>query len=363
MDISSKIIENNELDEEKGIEKLSSWIRKYKKFKNICFILLGIIFVLMMIFIPNKKLVITIGLFTFMIILSIKKIAQDIKDIAIFQEIYEITHLSEDVVDIFERTNKENGMEPILGKNHKSIKEELYKVEKIMYSSILKGKQSENLSNELVVEVSKKLKKPVEKIKKHIKDLENSNEENYHLIINELEKESSMLKHNIEELFELAKVVNKSIDLNLENIDIENVIRQALVEYEDKLKEKNLNLIYNKSVKKPIVKIDGNQMWRVFEIILDNIVNYSKENSRVYVNVYEEDKKIGISMINISKDELNIDIETFFKNIREDEKNNKMGLAIGSNLINAQGGNLDLFIDGDMFKIDIKLDAIKESEE
>ena len=124
------------------------------------------------------------------------------------------------------------------------------------------------------------------------------------------------------------------------------------------MQDKSLNLKVNIDNSNMYIYADGQQMWRVFEILLDNIIYYSKEKTRVYVNLSKNDEEVNISLINISKEELNIDISTLLKSIRENNESNKMGLAIASNLISIQNGNLDITIDGDMFKVDIKFKLI-----
>ncbi|MEG1141902.1 MAG: hypothetical protein RSE41_05585, partial [Clostridia bacterium] len=259
--------------------------------------------------------------------------------------------------------------------------ENLYKVEKYIHRSILKEKQNEEMSNELVIEVSRNLRNPVINIEKYISDFENINsiykniqfiKENsnknedcnklvnnlkneYIQNLNNLDIESNLLKHNIEELFELSKAITKTIELDITEVDIKSLLKQGLAEYSDKLKEANLKLKTNIDEKKLIINADAQQMWRVLEILLDNIVKYSKSNTRVYLNLNEDllNKNIKISLTNISKEELNIDINEFLINIRKDTSISKMGLAIASNLISIQEGNLDIFIDGDMFKVEI----------
>lgn len=346
MDTNSKILEDNNV---KWLDNLNKW----KKFIKLFYIGIVIIFVGLIIFMPYKRSAIIIILLVSLFILAIKNGVATFRDIGLFQEIYEIRNTCEEVNEFFERTNSSIGMEQLLGKNYKKVTDNLYKVEKHIYTSILKGKQNENMANELVIEVSKSLKNPVENIEKYINKIKN-NKENYFESIDHLEDQANLLKHNIDELFELTKVMTGSIDLDIREIDIKNLLKQALVEYEDKFYDKKLSIKTNIYDSKVAINADGQQMWRVFEILLDNVIDYSKENTRVYVNLFVNEDYTAINLINISSRELNIDSNTFLKNIREDSDKNKMGLAIATNLINIQGGKLYIQIDGDMFKVEIK---------
>ncbi|MGL5316504.1 MAG: sensor histidine kinase [Peptostreptococcaceae bacterium] len=346
MDINSK--ENN----------LLSFVNKFEKAKRIIYIVLAIIAVVMMVVIKNKIEGVMIILIGITLILIIKNLANDFQDMMIFELIHDITNSSEDIVDIFIRTKEADEIEPILSKSHKNILKELYKIEKHIHNSTLKTIQSENLSNELIVEVSKSLKTPVNNIGAFICQLTDRKNSSKDLnVIEKIEIETSQLKHSIEELFELSKVVTGSIDLDIQKIDIKNLLKQSLVEYEEKFNESNLTLKTNLIEDKILVNCDGQQMWRVFEILLENITLYSKENSRVYCEVFKKEEQVAINLINISKEELNIDINEFMKRIKEDSKVKKMGLAIASNLVKIQKGQFDITIDGDMFNVQLKFDS------
>lgn len=342
-------------------DKLINFISKTKKIRNIVYILLAISGLILILFIPNKinGFIITLSVFT--LILIIENLTNDFKDMMMFQSVYEISKDSEDIVDIFEKTKETNEVEPILSKSHRKSLEYLYKIEKHIHNSTIKTIQSENLSNEIVVEVSKNLKNPVDNISKYLdvlkNDIENTDNEELE-IIDQIEEETGVLKYRIEELFELTKVVTGTVELNIQKIDIKNLLKQSFAEYEDNFKNKNLNLKTNMCESKASVSCDGQQMWRVFEILLDNVEKYSKENSRVYGELYKEDKNVVISIINISEKELNIDKNEFLRLIREDGETKKMGIAIASNLVKLQNGQFDIIIDGDMFKIEMKFEDI-----
>lgn len=57
---------------------------------------------------------------------------------------------------------------------------------------------------------------------------------------------------------------------------------------------------------------------------------------------------IELTLINISKNELNMDVKKFYELINE---NKNLGIPIAISLIEVQGGKFDIDIDGDMFKV------------
>ena len=82
--------------------------------------------------------------------------------------------------------------------------------------------------------------------------------------------------------------------------------------------------------------------------------------TRVYVEVYEEKNHGYCTVKNISKDALNIDPNELTQRfVRGDTsrttEGSGLGLAIAQSLAKIQGGQLDISIDGDLFKVTVKV--------
>ena len=112
-----------------------------------------------------------------------------------------------------------------------------------------------------------------------------------------------------------------------------------------------------------ITTADGKKLYRVLENLLSNISKYSLENTRVYIDIIEEDDKVRLTMKNISSYELNFDPEEIMERFkRADESRNTegsgLGLAIARDLVNAQGGRFEIDIDGDLFKSVVEFNLI-----
>ena len=106
---------------------------------------------------------------------------------------------------------------------------------------------------------------------------------------------------------------------------------------------------------------DGKKLYRVLENLLSNISKYSLNNTRVYIDIIEENDKVRLLMKNISSYELNFDPEEImerFKRADESRNTEGLGLAIARDLVNAQGGRFEIDIDGDLFKSVVEFNLI-----
>lgn len=217
--------------------------------------------------------------------------------------------------------------------------------------------RSERMKSELITNVSHDLKTPLTSIINYIELIkkEEVSPEHVNDYIKVLDQKSKRLKILIEDLFEASKASSGNLELNMENIDIVQLLRQSIGEMEEKLTNSNLDIRLKLSNEKINIYADGRRMYRVFENLLSNISKYSLPSTRVYIDLLESDESVIITMKNISSYELNFDateITERFK--RADESRNTegsgLGLAISKDLVNLQGGKFSVEIDGDLFK-------------
>ena len=220
--------------------------------------------------------------------------------------------------------------------------------------------KSERMKNELITNVSHDLKTPLTAIINYISLMKKEDIQPKHLkdYVQVLDKRSQRLKILIEDLFEASKIGSNNIELNLEENDINQLLTQTLVEMEDYINESKLDFIVNTPDKEVYILADGKKTFRVFENIISNILKYSLEKTRVYIDLVESDKKVHISFKNISKYQLNFDpdeiTERFTRgDLSRNTEGSGLGLAIAKGLVQAQGGELKVDIIGDLFVVNI----------
>ncbi|MDK2562638.1 sensor histidine kinase [Romboutsia sedimentorum] len=226
--------------------------------------------------------------------------------------------------------------------------------------------RSERMKSELITNVSHDLKTPLTSIINYvelIKKEENIQPQYINEYVNVLEAKGKRLKALIEDLFEASKASSGNIELNMEKLDIKQLLRQSIGEMEEKLGKANLDLKLNMLDDKVYVYADGRRMYRVFENLLSNIAKYSLNNTRVYIDLVENNENIKITMKNISSYELNFDVDEITERFkRSDESRNTegsgLGLAIAKDLVKIQGGTFDVEIDGDLFKVTLEFKNI-----
>ena len=220
--------------------------------------------------------------------------------------------------------------------------------------------KSERLKTELITNVSHDLKTPLTSIINYSdllsKDDNTADEvKEYSKIINE---KSNKLKVLIEDLFEVSKATSNNIELDRQELDFNSLVQQSIGEWEDKIKENNIEIISNLPEDKVMLNIDGQKFSRVLDNLFSNISKYALENSRVYVDLIDEDG-VKLTIKNISKYPLNISAEELMERFTRGEKSRTtsgsgLGLSIASSFVRAHGASFDIEIDGDLFKVRIE---------
>lgn len=252
--------------------------------------------------------------------------------------------------------------------NFTSLAENINNIGEGLDKAIEEQVKSERMKSDLITNVSHDLKTPLTSIINYvdlIKKEESIQPDYINDYINVLESKSKRLKLLIEDLFEASKVSSGNIELQISKIDLAQLLRQSIGELEEKLSKSNLDIKLNVPNNKVYIWADGRRMYRVFENLLSNIAKYSLEGTRVYIDVYDCDKNLKVTMKNISSYELNFDPSEIMERFkRADESRNTegsgLGLAIARDLVNLQGGKFYIEIDGDLFKANLELQKYEE---
>ena len=135
-----------------------------------------------------------------------------------------------------------------------------------------------------------------------------------------LDNKSQRLKKLTEDLLEASKASSGNVKLNMEKINIAELIKQSIGEFEDKFQAKNLQIVTNIPEKEVYIQADNRYMYRIIENIFSNVSKYSMEHSRVYIDVLPKDQKVQIAVKNISKDVLNISEEELMQRFVRGDK-------------------------------------------
>ncbi|RXT00368.1 HAMP domain-containing sensor histidine kinase [Ammoniphilus sp. CFH 90114] len=224
--------------------------------------------------------------------------------------------------------------------------------------------KSERLKTELITNVSHDLRTPLTSVITYTELLKNPGlaEVDRNSYIEIIDRKSKRLKVLIDDLFEATKMASGNVNLVKEKVDIVQLLQQALAEYNEQIKESTLQFRVSTPDPPIFVQGDGQKLWRVLENLIGNILKYSLENTRVYITVKMDANQAVLTFKNVTKYELGENIEDLFERFKRGDTSRQtegsgLGLAIAKSIIDLHDGNLDLDIDGDLFKVTVTLET------
>ena len=217
--------------------------------------------------------------------------------------------------------------------------------------------KSERMKTELITNVSHDIKTPLTSIINYVDLLQKPHtDEEQAVYLEVLDRQSQRLKKLIDDLMEMSKASTGNLTVDIQKVNAAEAINQALGEFADKLDKAQLTPVFRQPEKPIEMMADGRLVWRVMSNLLGNAVKYALPGTRVYLDLMEVDGKVIISMKNISREELNVNADELLERfVRGDTSRNTegsgLGLNIAQSLMQLQKGQLQLLVDGDLFKV------------
>ena len=243
--------------------------------------------------------------------------------------------------------------------------EQLNRIGEGMNKAVNERMRSEHFRTELITNVSHDIKTPLTSIINYVDLLEKEEIDNEKAreYLEVLSRQSARLKKLIDDLIEASKASTGNLNVSLERCELGVLIDQCAGEYAEKLKAAGLELVVTKPEEPVTIMADGRHMWRVFDNLLNNVCKYAMAGTRVYINLDKEAGRATVTFRNISAQQLNISGDELMERfVRGDSSRNTegsgLGLSIARSLVQLQKGELELTVDGDLFKVTLKFKTL-----
>ncbi|WP_203364085.1 HAMP domain-containing sensor histidine kinase [Bacillus sp. REN10] len=254
---------------------------------------------------------------------------------------------------------------PVKGKSvFAKMAEDMNQLKQGVKASQREQAKSERLKTELITNVSHDLRTPLTSIISYTELLKTPNlgEEERAAYTEIIDRKSKRLKVLIDDLFEASKMASGNAELVKEKADLVQLLQQALAEYSEAIGESDLHFRVTNPDEPVYAYVDGQKIWRVFDNLIGNILKYSLENTRVYISMKTEGSQAVITFKNVTKYELGENLDELFERFKRGDRSRHtegsgLGLAIAKSIIDLHEGQLDIEVDGDLFKVTVSLDT------
>lgn len=225
--------------------------------------------------------------------------------------------------------------------------------------------RNERLKAELITNVSHDIKTPLTSIVNYVDLLKRENlpGERVQRYIEVLDQKSQRLRQLTEDLVEASKISSGNIELQMVRMQLQSMLQQAYGEFQDRFEERGLTPLWELPKEPVCIMADGRQLWRILENLFGNIYKYAAEGTRIYIDLYTEDKEAVLSLQNTSREKLTVDAQELVGRFVRGDKSRStegsgLGLSIAQSLVELHGGTFEITADYDLFRVTIRFPLI-----
>ncbi len=293
------------------------------------------------------------------------------------KNIYEITDI-ESLRDIFKEVLSSGSSftkEICIDKRHFICSANFIQTKKeivLLFHDITEFKKLEQLKKDFVVNVSHELRTPLTAIKGFIETLEDELQGSFNHYIDIIKRHTNRLINIVQDLLLLSELEQPNTKLIKTSVDLNIIIDNVLKIFEQKLKEKNLQIQVSYKSHYPKLVMDIFKMEQVFINLIDNAIKYS-DSGTIEINCSYDENYAYISVkdngIGISKEDQERVFERFY--IVDKSRSKKfggtgLGLSIVKHIILLHNGEITVESEkgkGTTFKIKLPLSDGRPTEQ
>ena len=228
-----------------------------------------------------------------------------------------------------------------------------------MEAALAERTKSERMKVELVANVSHDLKTPLTSIVSYIELLKQEEELPEHVkdYIRILGEKSERLGTMVQDVFEVSKAASGQLPVMLEELDFGKLLRQTLADMDTQIEKSGLVLRAYIPEEPVMIRADGQRLYRVFQNLLQNALQYSLKGSRIYLSLSAAGGQAQAVVKNTSAVELDAELDFTERFVRGDasrtDGGSGLGLSIARSFTEACGGRLRIKVDADLFTAEV----------
>lgn len=237
--------------------------------------------------------------------------------------------------------------------NIKNLAENINNISKKLRDRTITERNAQKTKNDLITNVAHDLRTPLTSVIGYLELIDTDkykDEIELRYYINIAYEKSKGLNLLINDLFELTKMQNKTINLDKADINLVELLGQVVAYFEYQFKDANVESRINFLNDKLIVNADGEKLVRVFENLLSNAIKYGKDGHYVDTVIKLEGKVAVVQIINYGEVIPEVHLPYIFDRFYRVEKSRNsnisgsgLGLAIAKNIIELHKGRIEAY--------------------
>jgi PAS domain S-box-containing protein len=221
----------------------------------------------------------------------------------------------------------------------------------VVLKNITGLKQIEHLKSQFVSMVAHELKTPMAAVLGYLDILKDKSinipDEKRVEYIN---RSAFRLKSSVEMVNDLLDISRMELNVKrreIEDINLSEIVEQAIDLQELEIKKKNLNIDINIEENLPLLKLDNKEITKIINNLISNAVKYNRLEGKIIINTFTKDNFVVIEIedtgIGLKEEDKNRLFEQFFRvknKYTREISGTGLGLSIVKRLIEANHGQI-----------------------
>lgn len=198
--------------------------------------------------------------------------------------------------------------------------------------------KTESLKRDLMANVSHDLKTPLTMIKAYaemVRDITYNNKEKREENLNTIIAETDRLALLVNDILDLSAVQSENTTLKIEKIDLIQLINQVIERFKILSEQENYQFLFTHP-DEAIIKADKKRIYQVIYNLINNAINYTGNDKKVYINIINEKHKYRIEIKDTGKGIKQEDLKHIWDKYYHSEKKHKRnsyGTGLGLSIV------------------------------
>ena len=260
--------------------------------------------------------------------------------------------------------SKSNENNPLAGHDLEDTMAQLEDIRHGMISAVDEQMKSERMKVELIANVSHDIKTPLTSIISYVQFLKEEKELPEHVrdYVKILDEKSQRLKNMVQDVFAVSKAASGELPMHMEKLDFGKLLRQTLADMEEQIEGSRVTFRTEIPESPVMILADGQRMYRVFQNLFQNAIQYSLDGSRVFVTLQTDGSLAVASVKNTSHLELEKGKDFTERFTRGDQSRTDggsgLGLSIAQSFTEACGGSFSWETNADLFVVTVSFQIL-----
>ena len=234
-----------------------------------------------------------------------------------------------------------------------------------METAVEEQMRSQKMKVELIANVSHDIKTPLTSIISYVQFLKQEEDLPEHVkdYVKILDEKSQRLKNMVQDVFAVSKAASGELPMHMEELDFGKLLCQTLADMQEQIDGSAVSFRTELPQAPVMILADGQRMYRVFQNLFQNAIQYSLAGSRVYVTLKTDGTMAVASVKNASLMELDKKKDFAERFARGDQSRTDggsgLGLSIAQSFTEACGGEFSWETDADLFVVKVSFQTLK----